>query len=494
MPSPLSIPESLRQLFSAKTTRSGTLYSPFLTTTDTSLDGLIYDALSRDHPDPLGSPLTTAPSSPCPSRSPSPEPSPAPPNPEHAPKPSASAIPSPSPSDSTKLSSKRKRHTKTDKKHGHANRAKKRRLKLVAFCSNEESLAQHSPHPRIFELAIPTLELKPTVLVPASTGYIAAPASLPQIRTYRLQDLVHSGPDSFKLVKFLPGATRYIPCCDTGRIMVIIAPGPKGDPTWTSACEEAADVLRKVRPRCRFRAHDNKKGRSRGDINALNFGISVGNGQKKPQVLSDLGVNNRKVMDHIRFHRTFQRIVGFMTSVFMTWAPQLFLYYAQIMALLLASDDRLFRPFENSPFAAFTVNFGPQTVCLPHRDTKNLAFGWCAICALGNFDYTKGGHLVLWEMKLVIEFPPGATIYIPSAVCCHFNTTIQEGEDRFSFTTYSAGGLFRWVEHGYQLEGAYKKTEQAVKDMQEKESRWARGLNLFSTLDELQNRHVEIDT
>ena len=156
------------------------------------------------------------------------------------------------------------------------------------------------------------------------------------------------------------------------------------------------------------------------------------------------------------------------------------------MALLLESDDKLFRPFDNSPFAAFTVNFGPATVCLPHRDTKNLAFGWCAICALGNFDYKKGGHLVLWDCKLVIEFPPGAVIFIPSAVCCHFNTVIQEGEDRFSFTTYSAGGLFRWVEHGFQLEGPYSQTEQSVKDARKNKTRWTRGLNLFSTFEELQ--------
>jgi hypothetical protein len=65
---------------------------------------------------------------------------------------------------------------------------------------------------------------------------------------------------------------------------------------------------------------------------------------------------------------------------------------------------------------AMTFNFGPQTVTFDHRDSGNLAFGWCAITAFGNFDPTCGGHLVLWDMKLVIEFPPGSTILIPSAM------------------------------------------------------------------------------
>ncbi|KAK7016423.1 hypothetical protein VNI00_018905 [Paramarasmius palmivorus] len=459
-----------------KQTRSGALFSPYLTETTARVDNLIYAALSRDHPDPLGSPLTTPPSSPAPSRSPSPEPivfeNEAPPSP----------LPNMSKAGS---SAKRKRRPKNDKKHSHEHRAKRRRCKLAALCNNESVLEEHRNHPKVFEFAVPTGQLNGSSLPATSTGYVGNTSSVPATRTYRLEDLVHSRKDSLCLVEFIPGVTRYVLCCETGKIMVVMTPGPIGDNSWRATCKEAAEVIRNLRPKCHFRPHDNSKGRSRGDVNALHFGISVGNGQKKPQVLRGTSIGNSKVMNTIRTHQAFMRIVGFMSSIFLTWAPQLFSYYVHIMALLLASDHQLFRPFENSPFAAFTVNFGPATVCLPHRDTKNLAFGWCAVCALGNFDYKKGGHLVLWDCRLVLEFPPGAIIFIPSSVCCHFNTVIQDDEDRFSFTTYSAGGLFRWVEHGFQLESAYTQTEQAVKEAQQNKTRWSRGLNLFSTLEEL---------
>ncbi|KAK7047521.1 hypothetical protein VNI00_006287 [Paramarasmius palmivorus] len=457
-------------------TRSGSTFSPYIVETDVHLDSLIFDAISREHPDPLGSPLTTPPSSPVPSRLPSPEPT-------DIINESSYQPPEPSKAES---STKRKRRPEKDKKHSHANRAKKRRLELAAICNNERNVEEHRKHPKVFELAVPTKQLDPSSLPTCSTGYVGTASTSPATRIYRLEDLVHSGEDSFQLIEFVPGVTRYVPCCESGKIMVVMTPGPIGDNSWTATCKEAADVIRTLRPKCRFKPHDNKKGRSRGDVNALHFGISIGNGQQKPQVLRNLGVGNRKVMDTVRGHRAFKRIVGFMTSIFLTWAPQLFLYYVQTMALLLESDNQLFRPFDNSPFAAFTVNFGPTTVCLPHRDTKNLAFGWCAVCALGNFDYKKGSHLVLWDCKLVIEFPPGAVVFIPSSVCCHFNTAIQAGEERFSFTTYSAGGLFRWVEHGFQLEGPYHQTEQVVKDAQLNKTRWLRGLNLFSTFEELQ--------
>jgi len=85
---------------------------------------------------------------------------------------------------------------------------------------------------------------------------------------------------------------------------------------------------------------------------------------------------------------------------------------------------------------------GPRTVCEPHVDFANLPFGYCAITALGQYDFTKGGHLVLWECKLIIEFPPGATILIPLAIVKHSNISIGEKERRYSFTRYAAGGLF----------------------------------------------------
>jgi hypothetical protein len=81
----------------------------------------------------------------------------------------------------------------------------------------------------------------------------------------------------------------------------------------------------------------------------------------------------------------------------------------------------------------------------------NLAYGWCTITALGRFDPKKGGHLVIPELRLAIEFPPGSSILIPSAALTHYNLDICKEETRGSVTQFSAGGLFRWVAYGHQL-------------------------------------------
>ncbi|KAE9386541.1 hypothetical protein BT96DRAFT_784538, partial [Gymnopus androsaceus JB14] len=142
-------------------------------------------------------------------------------------------------------------------------------------------------------------------------------------------------------------------------------------------------------------------------------------------------------------------------GIFKTWAPKLYNYCSGHFESLLSSDSSLRRIFDNSVMASAAFNFGPRTVCLPHIDFSNLPFLWCWIWALGWYNWKKGGHLVLWDLKLVVEFPPGSLIAIPSGVCRHGKTAMLRKETWYSFTQYSSGGNFHWVDHGFQTEEAY---------------------------------------
>lgn len=151
-------------------------------------------------------------------------------------------------------------------------------------------------------------------------------------------------------------------------------------------------------------------------------------------------------------------------------------------------NPELIRPFLNCVFAAVTINFGPQTICFGHRDAANVPYGLCAITPMGRYNWRKGGHLVLYDLKLVIEFPPGMTIYIPSATLRHGNTSIGKDETRFSIAQYTAGGLFRWIDHGCMLDEEYFLSlteEMKEEETKHRKTRWARGLALFSTMSQL---------
>jgi hypothetical protein len=89
----------------------------------------------------------------------------------------------------------------------------------------------------------------------------------------------------------------------------------------------------------------------------------------------------------------------------------------------------------------------------------------------------------------MIEFPPGSTILIPSGSVRHSNISIRPGGDRYSFTQYTAGGLFRWVDHGYQTEEAHKKGWTKARKQAEEainQQRWVQGVDMFSTLAQLE--------
>ncbi|KJA13563.1 hypothetical protein HYPSUDRAFT_151474, partial [Hypholoma sublateritium FD-334 SS-4] len=188
--------------------------------------------------------------------------------------------------------------------------------------------------------------------------------------------------------------------------------------------------------------------------------------------------------------KSFQRVAGFASKAFLSAAPKLYHHYAKNLDSLTAAHPNLRRNFSNSVWAAATFNFGPNTIATIHRDYANLPYGWCSITALGDFDPTKGGHLVLWDLKLVIEFPPGSTILIPSAAISHLNTPICPGESRSSFTQYTAGGLFRWVAHGFQNDVHYfsdKTPEDLERISKENAARCKLGLSMFSTMEELRS-------
>jgi len=135
------------------------------------------------------------------------------------------------------------------------------------------------------------------------------------------------------------------------------------------------------------------------------------------------------------------------------FAPTLRKFTTDTMEKVKGSIPSLQYPFEDHSFSALTFNIGPAACTVPHKDVMNLTWGWCAVTSLGNYDHTKGGHLVLWDLDLAIEFPPHSTIFIPSAIVSHSNTAIGPEERRSAVTQHNSMGLFRWVAYDYSLQG-----------------------------------------
>jgi hypothetical protein len=168
-------------------------------------------------------------------------------------------------------------------------------------------------------------------------------------------------------------------------------------------------------------------------------------------------------------------------------------HYFEIMTALLMWNEALFPlcALSNCVFASATFNFGPRTVTFPHLDFLNLAWGWCFITALGWFNHELGGHLIIWDLWLIIEFPPGMTIAIPSAIYRHSNVSIQQNEKRFSITQYTSAGVFRFVDNGFKTNVTLEQEmseEEARAWVDAAKVRYVEGVKMYSTLDELRQR------
>lgn len=181
--------------------------------------------------------------------------------------------------------------------------------------------------------------------------------------------------------------------------------------------------------------------------------------------------------------------------MFKIYFPELYNDYAETLQALYDGDPKLRHIFKGGCWPAMSANFPPNAYTRSHTDTGNKANGMCPIFSLGDFDPTNGGQLVLPDLKLIIEFPPGSLIFIPSATLLHGNIPVREGESRTSWTQYAAGGLFRWMRYGGCSWETLKKSNKklAEEELARRGSNWQEAVRHFPTVESLRQRGSRTD-
>ncbi|KAF9071159.1 hypothetical protein BDP27DRAFT_1173116, partial [Rhodocollybia butyracea] len=130
---------------------------------------------------------------------------------------------------------------------------------------------------------------------------------------------------------------------------------------------------------------------------------------------------------------------------FALWFPKSYAEFCKRNSQLKEKEPTFDGNIKGSIYSCCTANC-TNTWTYIHRNGRNAARACCAINAGGPFDPKKGGQLIIWDLKLVIDFPAGSTILLPSALFRHSNIPTQPGDKRVSFTQYTAGGIHRWLE------------------------------------------------
>ncbi|KAF7347991.1 hypothetical protein MSAN_01751200 [Mycena sanguinolenta] len=333
-------------------------------------------------------------------------------------------------------------------------------------------------------VALPTFD---SSSLPTTYGAYSGKAEQPgetrgKKKRWGLEELIRLG---FQLIRWNGRTPHPLVDC-AGRAFAVLA-GQPNDASYTASVTSAYERIKALSAATYFPAAMRKH--RRGLFAAINVGLNFGKGATTPAWLdnkkhTDLATQLLAEPDIIRM-ANFASCVD--KVVFALWAPRLYALYVKNNESLHSHLPHLKRPFPQSVFACAAFNFGPRVCTFKQRDVCNLAFGWCAVQALGNFDATKGGHLILWDVKLVVEFPAGALILVPSATIAHSNVPVADSEERISFAQFSAGNLFRYVDNGFRTQEDLVAEDPAEykRLMGLKDSRWEEGLKLFSTVTEL---------
>ncbi|KAK7016988.1 hypothetical protein VNI00_018786 [Paramarasmius palmivorus] len=327
-------------------------------------------------------------------------------------------------------------HMPRRQSHTNEKRARKRQEKKMA--TRGELLRSTPQHFRMPELATFTFQMEK--MRSKGDGYTA--------KTYKPDSEPFLGPADRAGIRIVQNdGSQNIPIVEKGQHVIAVAvPPPKDDRSFLDACDGLhAEILRQG-----SRLSASAGAKQRGGHLALAGGITYGLGQPFPQRLKYSSLLHEEIMEALLRTMEAKRIAGFQSCVFGRWSPANERWYAttkQFISRHPKTQSQRWN-FLNSVFASTTINFGPRTWTYRHCDVQNLPHGWCAVTAMGQYDYTKGGHLILWDLKLAIEFPPGCTILLPSATIAHSNVPVGSSETRTSFTQYSAGPIFRWVTDG----------------------------------------------
>ncbi|KAG6895497.1 hypothetical protein C0992_000997 [Termitomyces sp. T32_za158] len=270
--------------------------------------------------------------------------------------------------------------------------------------------------------------------------------------------------------------------CSKGQVFAVLAGQPDPKTGYDKACCLAYEAIAQEGQNAHFT--DAEMNHCRGHFPAVNVGVTMGLGATYPTNLNCEGLH-AEMLTRLLNNPHIQRLAHFADGSFNLTAPRLYKHYHDHLDPLFNALPYLRRIFPRSVFPAAAFNFGGHVFTKSHRDCMNYAVGWCAIQALGTFNPKKSGHLVLPNLKLVIEFPPGALILIPSAALTHANLPVAEGECQASFTQYCAGGLFCYIVNGYrtktQLQNADLTEYARINNL--KSTRWEDNLELYSTFD-----------
>lgn len=236
--------------------------------------------------------------------------------------------------------------------------------------------------------------------------------------------------------------SRAIQTADGYRLMAHCA-APEG-PEWLKSMEVVDQALEMLF----LNASAPTSGR-RGEYASLPCGYGFGGGRTMPGSYVNTP-HNSPLIRKVLAIPAIQNIARMVDRGLLSFFPKLHALLTNLDEKIVDVDNpEIERAFPGCCYPACHLNL--HNACtLTHLDFFNLVFSMCAVASAGPFDHTRGGHIIAWSLGLVIEFPSGSTVYLPSACVDHGNIPVAAHERRHSMAFFVPAGLARWYHNGFR--------------------------------------------
>ena len=167
------------------------------------------------------------------------------------------------------------------------------------------------------------------------------------------------------------------------------------------------------------------------------------------------------------------------------FAPKAYRTYADKLHALFEQSPDLKRYVSKSVFPTASFEFSNGRQCRVHHCHPNGSVGWCTLFAGGEYDPSTGGHLYLPQVQLLIEFPPGTSILIPSTIVYGI-LPVASSQTRYTFSQYIPVDIIRYIDNGFRTRHTGLKADALKRDGgPPRDNRSSEELGLFSCLDSL---------
>ncbi|KAK6984036.1 hypothetical protein R3P38DRAFT_2577012 [Favolaschia claudopus] len=148
-------------------------------------------------------------------------------------------------------------------------------------------------------------------------------------------------------------------------------------------------------------------------------------------------------------------------------------------------------PCPASVFSAATIEFGGPHLRLNHRGDPHdfLPGDWCIITSVGKYRYLHGGHIILWDFGIVVQFPPGTHIFIPAGLIRYSFVKVQPHETRYSIVQWAGSGIQRFLDNNNRTDLEFAKfateVEYAAREAQ-RQRQHVHALDVFPRVNEVE--------